>query len=49
MPRGPGRYAAKRLLVAIALGLVPVIAVLLVFKDSAHDPTLTEHNHQVDD
>jgi hypothetical protein len=49
MPRGPGRYAAKRLPLAIALAVVAIIAVMLVFKNSAHDPTLTERNHQVDD
>ncbi|MGK6323325.1 hypothetical protein ACMGDM_09565 [Sphingomonas sp. DT-51] len=49
MPREPGRFAAKRMLIAIAIGVVAIVAVLLVFKNSAHDPTLTRHNHQVDD
>jgi len=49
MSREPGRYAAKRLLIAIAIGVVAIVAVLLVFKNSAHDPQLTSHQHQVDD
>lgn len=49
MPREPGRYAARRLLIAIAIGVVAIVAVMLVFKNSAHNPRLTEHNHQVDD
>ncbi|MBB3693289.1 hypothetical protein [Sphingomonas sp. BK580] len=49
MSREPGRYAAKRLLIAIAIGIVAIVAVMLVFKNSAHNPRLTQHNHQVDD
>ncbi|MBB3474941.1 hypothetical protein [Sphingomonas sp. BK345] len=52
MPREPGRYATRRLLIAIAIGVVAIVAIVavtLVFKNSAHNPRLTEHNHQVDD
>lgn len=49
MPREPGRYAARRLLIALAIGLVAIVAVMLVFKNSAHNARVTEHNHQVDD
>ena len=49
IPREPGRYGARRLLIAIAIGVVAIVAVMLVFKNSAHNPRLTEHNHQVDD